>query len=64
MFAVFDENKSWYLEDNIRQYCNQSKVNREDPEFYKSNIKHSEFFLELIKVHITYWPCIYLAAVN
>uniref|UniRef100_A0AAX7VSX8 ferroxidase n=1 Tax=Astatotilapia calliptera TaxID=8154 RepID=A0AAX7VSX8_ASTCA len=41
MFAVFDENKSWYLEDNIRQYCNQSKVNREDPEFYKSNIKHT-----------------------
>uniref|UniRef100_A0A3Q4HR08 Coagulation factor V n=1 Tax=Neolamprologus brichardi TaxID=32507 RepID=A0A3Q4HR08_NEOBR len=54
MFAVFDENKSWYLEDNIHQYCNQSKVNREDPEFYKSNIMHSEFFLELIKVHITY----------
>uniref|UniRef100_A0A3Q4HQX0 Coagulation factor V n=1 Tax=Neolamprologus brichardi TaxID=32507 RepID=A0A3Q4HQX0_NEOBR len=41
MFAVFDENKSWYLEDNIHQYCNQSKVNREDPEFYKSNIMHT-----------------------
>uniref|UniRef100_A0A669DJP7 Coagulation factor V n=1 Tax=Oreochromis niloticus TaxID=8128 RepID=A0A669DJP7_ORENI len=41
MFAVFDENKSWYLEDNIRQYCERSKVNREDPEFYKSNIKHT-----------------------
>ncbi|XP_030613577.1 coagulation factor V isoform X2 [Archocentrus centrarchus] len=41
VFAVFDENKSWYLEDNIRQYCDRSKVNREDPEFYKSNIKHT-----------------------
>ncbi|XP_068427857.1 coagulation factor V isoform X2 [Clinocottus analis] len=41
MFAVFDENKSWYLEDNIRQYCDRSKVNRADPDFYKSNVMHT-----------------------
>ncbi|XP_076602278.1 coagulation factor V [Chaetodon auriga] len=41
MFAVFDENKSWYLEHNIRQYCDRSKVNKEDPDFYKSNVMHT-----------------------
>ncbi|XP_047456763.1 coagulation factor V [Mugil cephalus] len=41
VFAVFDENKSWYLEDNIRQYCDRSKVNKADPDFYKSNIMHT-----------------------
>nr|XP_046260880.1 coagulation factor V [Scatophagus argus] len=41
MFAVFDENKSWYLDDNIRQYCDRSKVNKADPDFYKSNIMHT-----------------------
>ncbi|CAN9498549.1 unnamed protein product [Ophioblennius macclurei] len=41
MFAVFDENKSWYLEDNIRQYCDRSKVHQADPDFYKSNLMHT-----------------------
>lgn len=40
MFAVFDENKSWYLDDNIRQHCDRSKVNKADPDFYKSNVMH------------------------
>uniref|UniRef100_A0A8C0GY57 Coagulation factor V n=1 Tax=Chelonoidis abingdonii TaxID=106734 RepID=A0A8C0GY57_CHEAB len=43
VFAVFDENKSWYLEDNIKQYCsNPSSVKRDDPKFYRSNVMHSE----------------------
>ncbi|XP_029314616.1 LOW QUALITY PROTEIN: coagulation factor V [Cottoperca gobio] len=41
ILAVFDENKSWYLDDNIRQYCDRSRVNKADPEFYKSNVMHS-----------------------
>ncbi|KAK2840349.1 hypothetical protein Q5P01_014089 [Channa striata] len=41
MFAVFDENKSWYLDYNIRQYSDQSKVNKADPDFYKSNVMHT-----------------------
>ncbi|XP_033979525.1 coagulation factor V [Trematomus bernacchii] len=41
MLAVFDENKSWYLDDNIRQFCDRSKVNKADPEFIKSNVMHS-----------------------
>ncbi|KAH0625018.1 hypothetical protein JD844_033026 [Phrynosoma platyrhinos] len=42
VFAVFDENKSWYLEDNIKEYCsNPSTVKRDDPKFYKSNVMHT-----------------------
>ncbi|XP_062287799.1 coagulation factor V [Scomber scombrus] len=41
MFAVFDENKSWYLDDNIRQFCDRSKVNKADPDFYKYNVMHT-----------------------
>lgn len=44
VFAVFDENKSWYLEDNIKEYCNNpSSVKRDDPKFYRSNVMHSEW---------------------
>nr|XP_055221652.1 coagulation factor V isoform X2 [Gorilla gorilla gorilla] len=39
VFAVFDENKSWYLEDNINKFCeNPDEVKRDDPKFYESNI--------------------------
>ncbi|KAM4730956.1 coagulation factor V [Anableps anableps] len=41
VFSVFDENKSWYLDDNIRRYCDRSKVNKANPDFYKSNIMHT-----------------------
>ncbi|KAM4608866.1 coagulation factor V [Polymixia lowei] len=41
MFAVFDENKSWYLDDNIRTYCDPSTVNKGDRDFYKSNVMHT-----------------------
>uniref|UniRef100_A0A8D2JSC3 Coagulation factor V n=1 Tax=Sciurus vulgaris TaxID=55149 RepID=A0A8D2JSC3_SCIVU len=39
VFAVFDENKSWYIEDNINKFCeNPDEVKRDDPKFYQSNI--------------------------
>ncbi|XP_059934646.1 coagulation factor V [Mesoplodon densirostris] len=39
VFVVFDENKSWYIEDNIYKFCeNPEKVKRDDPRFYESNI--------------------------
>ncbi|KFR14606.1 Coagulation factor V, partial [Opisthocomus hoazin] len=42
VFAVFDENKSWYIEDNIKDYCsNPASVKRDDPKFYNSNIMHT-----------------------
>ncbi|XP_057708547.1 coagulation factor V [Corythoichthys intestinalis] len=41
MFAVFDENKSWYLDDNIRQFCDRSRVDKADADFYNSNVMHT-----------------------
>uniref|UniRef100_A0A8B9H8Z8 ferroxidase n=1 Tax=Astyanax mexicanus TaxID=7994 RepID=A0A8B9H8Z8_ASTMX len=41
MFAVFDENKSWYLDENINTYCDPKKIKKDDPEFYKSNVMHT-----------------------
>ncbi|XP_076857602.1 coagulation factor V [Brachyhypopomus gauderio] len=42
MFAVFDENKSWYLPENINTYCGDpKKVKPDDPEFYKTNVMHT-----------------------
>lgn len=39
VFAVFDENRSWYIEDNINKFCeNPDEVKRDDPKFYESNI--------------------------
>lgn len=44
MFSVFDENESWYIDENINTYCSDlKKVKREDPEFYKSNVMHSKY---------------------
>lgn len=44
VFSVFDENKSWYLDENIRRCYDQSKVSKADPDFYKSNVMHSESY--------------------
>ncbi|XP_053230695.1 coagulation factor VIII isoform X1 [Podarcis raffonei] len=42
LFSVFDENLSWYLEENINQSCSDAaNVNPQDPEFYASNVMHS-----------------------
>ncbi|XP_071340273.1 coagulation factor V [Trachinotus anak] len=41
MFAVFDENKSWYLDYNIGHYCDRTKVSKADTEFLKSNVMHT-----------------------
>lgn len=56
MFAVFDENKSWYIEDNIKEYCSSpATVKRDDPKFYNSNIMHSEWDIKLkiMKAHVS-----------
>ena len=43
VFTVFDENQSWYLEDNIKEYSGSpSTVKKDDPKFYRSNVMHSE----------------------
>ncbi|CAM4609155.1 unnamed protein product [Lepidochelys olivacea] len=42
LFMVFDENESWYLDENIKTYsANPDKVNKEDEEFIESNKMHA-----------------------
>ncbi|XP_008939099.1 PREDICTED: coagulation factor VIII [Merops nubicus] len=42
LFSVFDENRSWYLEENIRRFCTDAvHVDIQDPQFYASNRMHT-----------------------
>ncbi|XP_030304661.1 coagulation factor VIII isoform X1 [Calypte anna] len=42
LFSVFDENRSWYLEENIRRFCTDAAhVDTQDPYFYASNMMHT-----------------------
>lgn len=41
LFLVFDENESWYLDDNIKTYSEHPvKVNKDNDEFIESNKMH------------------------
>lgn len=42
MFAVFDENKSWYFNESMQKSSRDSS-SLSDSEFYSSNIIYSEF---------------------
>uniref|UniRef100_A0AAQ6AQ99 F5/8 type C domain-containing protein n=1 Tax=Amphiprion ocellaris TaxID=80972 RepID=A0AAQ6AQ99_AMPOC len=44
VFAVFDENRSWYFDENMQQ-SNQKSFNITDPEFYNSNVIYSTLHL-------------------
>ncbi|XP_054452994.1 coagulation factor VIII [Anoplopoma fimbria] len=39
IFAVFDENRSWYFNENMQKSSQNSNIT--DPEFYKSNVIYS-----------------------
>ncbi|KAG7335254.1 hypothetical protein KOW79_001850 [Hemibagrus wyckioides] len=42
MFSIFDENKSWYADENFNKFSEtHSKIDRSDPRFYNSNVMHS-----------------------
>ncbi|XP_019604395.2 ceruloplasmin isoform X2 [Rhinolophus sinicus] len=42
LFFVFDENESWYLDDNIKTYSEHpEKVKKDDDEFIESNKMHA-----------------------
>lgn len=44
LFMVFDENESWYLDENIKTYSpNPHLVDKEDEEFLESNKMHGMF---------------------
>ena len=40
MFTVMDENHSWLLDENIKEYCPQFNTNKEDADFQESNKMH------------------------
>ncbi|XP_068960541.1 ceruloplasmin-like [Petaurus breviceps papuanus] len=41
-FIIFDENKSWYFDENIKKYSTHpEKINRDDPDFILSNQLHA-----------------------
>lgn len=39
LFTVTDENKSWYIDENIRTFS-RTRTNTDDPEFEESNLMH------------------------
>ncbi|KAK2890793.1 hypothetical protein Q8A67_013436 [Cirrhinus molitorella] len=42
LFTVFDENRSWYFEENIKRNSEDpTKIDRSDPDFYNSNVMHT-----------------------
>ncbi|XP_053129973.1 coagulation factor VIII isoform X2 [Hemicordylus capensis] len=63
MFSVFDENRSWYLAENIQRFCTDAaSINHRDPEFYASNVMHSingyvfdNLNLKLCQNKVVYW---------
>lgn len=46
IFAIFDENRSWYFDENMRK-STQKSFNTTEPDFYNSNVIYSELRLLL-----------------
>lgn len=46
LFLVFDENQSWYLEENVKRYSkgNHKEINLLDDKFVESNKMHGNAF--------------------
>lgn len=40
MFSAVNENLSWYLEENIKEFCPNTTTPRNDTEFQDSNLLH------------------------
>uniref|UniRef100_A0A8D2LED6 Coagulation factor VIII n=1 Tax=Varanus komodoensis TaxID=61221 RepID=A0A8D2LED6_VARKO len=63
LFSVFDENLSWYLEENIKRSCTDAaNTNPQDPGFYASNLMYSingyvfdNLHLQLCQNKVVYW---------
>ncbi|XP_039622462.1 coagulation factor VIII [Polypterus senegalus] len=72
LFAVFDENQSWYINENIQQYCTDcSNADRTSIEFYKSNLMNSingylydNLHFKVCLGDIAFWHVMYIGAQN
>uniref|UniRef100_A0A8C2TIF7 Coagulation factor VIII n=1 Tax=Coturnix japonica TaxID=93934 RepID=A0A8C2TIF7_COTJA len=62
LFSVFDENRSWYLEENIRRFCTDADhVDKQDPQFYASNMMHTinGFVFDNLQLHLCLHEVVY-----
>lgn len=57
LFMMFDENKSWYLEENIQSYYNSSEPLLRDAEFQKSNKMYGESGRKYMQINPNYVFC-------
>lgn len=49
LYTIFDENESWYIQENINRYTRQPwTVNPKDRSFIASNRMHGIFLLLLL----------------
>ena len=49
LFNVFDENQSWYLDDNIQEYSpDANAVDKSDEEFEESNLMHGTLLIPIL----------------
>lgn len=53
-FMVFDENKSWYLDDNIQTLAGKpNEVDKGDPEFQEGNLMHGKIKTSLLSLGLS-----------
>ena len=53
LFSVFDENQSWYLDDNIQSFSpDPSLVDKEDEEWQESNLMHGKIHQNILVIMV------------
>uniref|UniRef100_A0A8C1IRQ3 Coagulation factor VIII, procoagulant component n=1 Tax=Cyprinus carpio TaxID=7962 RepID=A0A8C1IRQ3_CYPCA len=59
LFTVFDENRSWYFEENMKKNSEDpTKIDRKDPDFYNSNVMHSGSVNGFMFNHLQFRLCV------
>uniref|UniRef100_A0A8C2FM23 Coagulation factor VIII, procoagulant component n=1 Tax=Cyprinus carpio TaxID=7962 RepID=A0A8C2FM23_CYPCA len=59
LFTVFDENRSWYFEENVKKNSEDpTKIDRKDPDFYNSNVMHSGSVNGFMFNHLQFRLCV------
>uniref|UniRef100_A0A9J7XDY6 Coagulation factor VIII, procoagulant component n=1 Tax=Cyprinus carpio carpio TaxID=630221 RepID=A0A9J7XDY6_CYPCA len=59
LFTVFDENRSWYFEENMKKNSEDpTKIDRNDPDFYNSNVMHSGSVNGFMFNHLQFRLCV------
>uniref|UniRef100_A0A8C2AIZ8 Coagulation factor VIII, procoagulant component n=1 Tax=Cyprinus carpio TaxID=7962 RepID=A0A8C2AIZ8_CYPCA len=59
LFTVFNENRSWYFEENMKKNSEDpTKIDRNDPDFYNSNVMHSGSVNGFMFNHLQFRMCV------